>query len=147
MKTGERFSEHSLLWDDAQQHRLVSSMERNRIGKSRSAAPELPWSICDKIQALSDIGPSLASVERVLTRTDHRRWDAGYRWRAEQYGVFHVCHAVFVDVTENAPTIPNDYLLTAFGRCPGTQNPGSLPEEQFHRLLQLAGIFVPPSGR
>lgn len=77
----------------------------------------------------------------------HRRWDAGYRWRAEQYGVFLVCHADFVDVTENAPKVPNDYLLTAFGRRPGTQNPGSLPQEQFHRLLQLAGIDTPPSAR
>lgn len=77
-------------------------------------------------------------------RLDDRRlarvWDAGYRLRASLYGDFVVCHALFRDLSWNAPIVEESMFLAAFGRVPATRNPGSLPQKQFQRFLDLLGV-------
>ncbi len=76
-----------------------------------------------------------------------RRWDGQYRVRASRYGSFVVCDVLFRDLSWEAPVVNDDKLVKAFGRIPGTQNPGSLPQGEFHLLLGLLGISVPPCAR
>jgi hypothetical protein len=70
----------------------------------------------------------------------HRQWDNGYRIRVETHPRFLVCRALFRDLSWEAPVVADQHLLDAFGRIPGTQNPGALPEDGFTRLMQALGI-------
>ena len=73
-----------------------------------------------------------------------RRWNGQYRLRASRFGTFVTCHALFRDLSWDAPLVGEDDLITAFGRVPGTRNPGTVPKDEFHFLLNLLDISVPP---
>lgn len=77
----------------------------------------------------------------------HRRWDNAYKWRANQFGTFVACHALFSDLTWNARVIEDDAFTNAFGRMPGTRNPGALPADEFWAFLESLEIRVRPSCR
>lgn len=73
-----------------------------------------------------------------------RRWDGQYRLRASRYGSFVVCHKLFCDLTWNAPVADEGDFITAFGRVPGTRNPGTVPEDEFLLLMELLDVHVQP---
>ncbi len=76
-----------------------------------------------------------------------RRWDAAYRLRSLQFGAFVVCETLFKDLSWGAPVVEDGHLREAFGRLPGTQNPGVLPAGDLRKLLDLLGIPAVLSGR
>jgi hypothetical protein len=76
-----------------------------------------------------------------------RRWDAGYRARCARFGTFVVCEAMFRDLSWDAPVVEDRHLLEAFGRLPGTRNPGALPAGGLTRLMALLGIAAPLSAQ
>lgn len=69
-----------------------------------------------------------------------RRWDGLYRKRASTYRTFVVCQKLYCDLSWDSPIATDDYFMQAFGRVPGTQNPGALPESEFLNLLHLLGV-------
>lgn len=76
----------------------------------------------------------------------HREWDAGYRWRSAQFGTFVVCQPLFRDLSWNAPIVEDDVLVAAFGRIPGTRNPGKMTMADFEKFMNLLEIRIPPSS-
>ncbi|MEW4451986.1 hypothetical protein AB1L30_04800 [Bremerella sp. JC817] len=75
-----------------------------------------------------------------------RRWDGQYRIRASRYGSYAICRKLFCDVSWEAPIVQDDDLIKAFGRVPGTQNPGAVPERQFLKFLKRLRVGIPPLG-
>ena len=75
-----------------------------------------------------------------------RRWDGEYRVLAMRYKAFVVCHVLFRDLTWDAPIADEDDFMMAFGRVPGTQTPGTLPEDEFRVLMDLLDVDVSPSA-
>ncbi len=71
-----------------------------------------------------------------------RRWDGQYAVRARNFGTFLICRPLFRDLSWSAPVVMREHFEKAFGRLPGTQNPGSLPRAQFQSFLELIGIAV-----
>jgi hypothetical protein len=74
-----------------------------------------------------------------------RAWDGSYRVRAMKYPQFVVCESLFTDLSWSAPVINEEHFVDAFEKAPATQNPGSLPRQDFVRLLKLLGVSVRPS--
>jgi len=66
-----------------------------------------------------------------------RRWNAQYQRRATKYPRFVVCQPLFRDLSWDAPVVEDRHLIAAFGRVPGTRNPGAVPQEGFERLLEI----------
>lgn len=75
-----------------------------------------------------------------------RRWDGQYRLRASRYGSFVVCHKLFCDLTWDSPIADEDDFFTAFGRVPGTRNPGTVPRDEFLFLMELLDVDIQPSA-
>jgi hypothetical protein len=71
-----------------------------------------------------------------------RHWDAAYRRRAALHPAFVVCRPLFLDLSWGAPVVEDEHLVSAFGKVPGTRNPGVLPGEGFRRLLRLVGVPI-----
>jgi hypothetical protein len=74
--------------------------------------------------------------QTVATHDSVEEWDRIYRFRARKCPVFLACHAVHLELYR-PPVITADTMLSIFGRFPGTQNPPSISEKQYHRLNQL----------
>jgi hypothetical protein len=70
------------------------------------------------------------------------RWDQEYRKRSEKHGVFVACDPVLRYLGWDAPVVTDHHLEHAFGRVPGTQNPGERLVEELQGLLELLGIRV-----
>lgn len=77
----------------------------------------------------------------------HRRWDAGYRHRARQFGRVVVCELVFRNLTWKAPIVTREHFQYSFGGVPGTQNPGARPLSQLQALMQRLQLPALPSSR
>lgn len=69
-----------------------------------------------------------------------RTWDLGYRHRAREFPLFLACKKRHSTLDFDAPVILEQHLLGAFGRIPGTHNPGRLPNDQFMRFLRSVGV-------
>ncbi len=76
-----------------------------------------------------------------------RLWDLEYEKRARRFPPYRICSPCFTNCSWTAPAVSDDDLIKAFGRAPGTQNPGPLPERDCLKLLSLLGIPAPPSFR
>jgi hypothetical protein len=74
-------------------------------------------------------------------------WDALYRSRARQHGTVAICDILFRDLSWGSPAVNEMDLREAFGREPGTQNPGELPQSGFMKLLQLVGVELRTSSQ
>lgn len=77
--------------------------------------------------------------QTVQDQPDLVRWDLGYRARTRAHPMFLATDAVYCNVLD-PPIVSNDVLMEAFGRRPGTRNPGRVPEEQALRFLDLLGV-------
>ena len=73
-------------------------------------------------------------------------WDREYLERASKHPAFVVCERIFLKLCWDAPIVSDACLREAIGYLPGTQNPGALDLEAYHRLMHLLGIPVPPSS-
>ncbi len=71
-----------------------------------------------------------------------RKWDSQYRLRSRRVGTYVICTPLFVDVSWDAPIVLEETLLKAFGRVPGTQNPGRLDRGEFKRFVRLLRVKV-----
>ncbi len=69
-----------------------------------------------------------------------RTWDLGYRHRAREFPRFVACQKRHVTLGFDAPVVLDQHLLAAFGRIPGTHNPGKLSQDQFMRFLRSVGV-------
>ena len=58
------------------------------------------------------------------------------------YGTFAICRPLFSNLWWDAPVVKDYDLDHAFDHVPGTQNPGKLSGERFHRLLACLGVRV-----
>lgn len=63
-------------------------------------------------------------------------WDAGYQERADKCGVFLVCDALFLNLT-NPPILTHEEMTNVFGKIPGTQNPPKISEIEFSELTKI----------
>ena len=68
-----------------------------------------------------------------------RVWDSRYRERVRKISVFHACEPLFRELHE-PPVVTSEMLVEAFGRIPATQTPPRITDEQYRRLVTLAGI-------
>ena len=69
--------------------------------------------------------------------TDLRHWDAIYRMRAKNFGIFLVCKKILCDL-ERPPAITEQMMRDIFGRIPGTRMPPEITEEEMNKLMQVA---------
>ena len=67
------------------------------------------------------------------------RWDSEYRRRSEECSVFLVCEPLFLELYA-PPVVTEDMLCAAFGRIPGTRNPPSIPDVEYHSFVELVGL-------
>ena len=71
------------------------------------------------------------------TYPELRRWDAIYRLRARECGVFHVCRKIYSELN-HPPAITNAMMMEIFDRIPSTQTPPSITEKQYQHLYRIA---------
>lgn len=64
-------------------------------------------------------------------------WDQHYEKRAAVNGSFLVCDKKFCDLSWSAPIVFEDDLVSAFGKNPGTRNPGRKSIRHFVILLEI----------
>ncbi len=83
--------------------------------------------------------------KNLATKDIYRRWDLGYQARIRINGTFVVCESLYCDLNWSAPVVTDRQLKTAFGKIPGTRNPGRLSIKHAQRLLSLLSIDVPLS--
>jgi hypothetical protein len=77
-----------------------------------------------------------------------RRWDLGYKFRAEDSPEFVVCEPpLFLDLTWGAPLVSDNGLIAVFGEIPGLLNPKKRQLSEFYALTSHLGIPVRPSAR
>ena len=67
----------------------------------------------------------------------HRAWDAAYRTRARDCGVFLACAPEFLELWE-PPVLTREVMARIFGRIPGTQNPPRISDEELAGLREWA---------
>jgi hypothetical protein len=67
---------------------------------------------------------------------DLRHWDAVYRLRARQCGVFHICRALYCEL-DNPPAITEAMMMKIFGKSPATRNPPTISEIAVNRFLEI----------
>ncbi len=139
------------------QRRLTAVLRVKELFANHEAAAEwylqhnrsLPNNIVVDGNAAKLLKESHCKFQRVLLGVDDNsgrsRWDNTYRKRAKRFPVVAVCDRLFVDIQESAPIISDDMLANAFGKIPGTQNPGRLAKAAFMKLLRLACIKLPSS--
>jgi hypothetical protein len=77
-----------------------------------------------------------------LERTDYfednlQRWDAMYRIRARDHGIFHVCRTEFCELYQ-PPTLTDALMRDIFGRIPSTHTPPVIPHGAFLHLRSTA---------
>jgi hypothetical protein len=72
----------------------------------------------------------------------YKDWDIGYRARAMKFGTFVICQSLYCDLTWNAPEILDTHLIRAFGKVPGTRNPGRQSIAQGQRLMEELVVDV-----
>ena len=75
------------------------------------------------------------------SRVSLHAWDAEYKKRAKQTGVFLVCVPVFCELRE-PPVIRRNDLRRIFGGIPATQTPREHDERDFRGLCRTAGIVM-----
>jgi hypothetical protein len=80
---------------------------------------------------LNSLGDPRVEPERVV-----RRWDHGYRQRAQDCGVFLATESLYLELHEPA-TLTEEDLDIFGGRMPGTQNPPRIEVASIDRLLDL----------
>jgi len=68
---------------------------------------------------------------------DLRHWDAIYRHRARDCGIFHACESLFVEL-HHPPAITEAMMQDIFGKIPGTRNPPAITDAQLATLRKLA---------
>jgi hypothetical protein len=71
-----------------------------------------------------------------------QRWDRQYAHRARKYSTYVVCQRLFHDLHLSAPFVTEAKLKAAFGRIPGTQNPGKLDFKSLSSFLKLLNVSV-----
>lgn len=74
-----------------------------------------------------------------------RTWDREYRLRTAEFGTFIICKSMFRSLSWDAPVVNDEQLKAAFGKIPGTQNPGIVSALGFHEFMRLLGLTVPLS--
>jgi hypothetical protein len=73
-------------------------------------------------------------------------WNDQYMKRSRRCPNVAICEKLFSNLSWTAPVVSNEDFIAAFGRIPGTQNPGNLQVSQMQLLLQRLGIPVPLSS-
>jgi hypothetical protein len=76
----------------------------------------------------------------------HSAWEREYRSRKNAYGTFVVCKVLFRDLSWQAPVVEDKHLRFAFGRIPGTQNPGALSLQELNRFVRALSVRVSLPG-
>ena len=71
------------------------------------------------------------------------RWDAGYRARTRKFGVFLACESLFLEL-HDPPVVTQEMMYAAFGRVPGTRTPPKISDQEFERLIAVAGVTIAP---
>lgn len=76
-----------------------------------------------------------------LTRGCHflKKWDHGYRKRAEACGIFLVCRGLYKELRSPA-VITEKIMREVFGRVPGTRNPPEIKQAQLQELIERCRI-------
>ena len=69
-------------------------------------------------------------------------WDRVYRKRALLYPRFVICTPLYVNLTWDAPVVHDHHLVYAFGKVPGTRNPGALPMEDLSRFMRRLDLTL-----
>lgn len=75
-----------------------------------------------------------------------RIWDGEYRKRAREFGTVLICRIIYRSLGWDSPVVDDDILRTAFGKIPGTQNPGEVSAADFRKFMRLLGIPYSPSA-
>jgi hypothetical protein len=70
------------------------------------------------------------------------KWDKEYQQRARDTGTVLICEIMFRNLSWQSPKVEDVHLRKAFGKIPGTENPGTLNCQQFQTFLNLIGIPV-----
>jgi hypothetical protein len=78
-------------------------------------------------------------------RQTHREWEKEYRGRAKDYPAFLVCTPVYRNLSWSAPAVSDQHLIAAFGKIPGSQNPGAMSLGDLRRFVRVLELSVPPS--
>jgi hypothetical protein len=63
-------------------------------------------------------------------------WDAAYKSRKEECGVFLVCQPEFLNL-DDPPIVTREDMLRIFGRIPPTQNPTDIKDTEFEELSAM----------
>lgn len=91
------------------------------------------------------------SHHKARNRLDDNRlrqvWEREYQKRAKNFGTFVICQSLFSRLSWEAPIIEDEYLIEAFGRIPGTQNPPAVPCNEFQHLMEIIGVCLMPRKR
>ena len=73
-------------------------------------------------------------------------WDRSYQARATRYPQVRICRPVFCCVNWEAPEVTEQHLRRAFGRIPGTQNPGKNSIDELQQMFGALGIRATLNG-
>lgn len=73
----------------------------------------------------------------------HRKWGRSYVHRSKKHPEVAICTPLFINIGPDAPILTDDSLNNAFGRIPGTRNPGVLPEKSFMKMVRILRIELP----
>jgi hypothetical protein len=95
-------------------------------------------------QSHQQFSASHCASDRQSDRQTHREWEAEYRLRAKNYPTFVVCVAIHRNVSWTAPLVSDKHLRDAFGKIPGSQNPGELTLDDLRRFVRVLKLPVPP---
>lgn len=117
------------IWYDANNKQLP----RNCMVKG---SPPVPFSLTDGV-----IPEEIKSRrERLTDEQIVRLWDAGYQDRANKCGVFLVCEAQHINLSD-PPIILEEEMLQIFGKIPSTQNPPKISSSQYEKLLNIVSAW------
>jgi hypothetical protein len=138
--------------------RLTAILEVRAILQSHAGAatwyrsrglplPNNCWVRGNSARPLDESHRKFRTASCVGARRTFRMWDAAYRLRSMQFGTFVVCKPLFRDLSWDAPVVEDRHFFAAFGRIPGTHNPGRKTFGDFHSLMSVLGLDVPLSSQ
>jgi hypothetical protein len=120
--------------------RLVAVLEVTTSFQSHAEAAN--WYIqngeCLPSNCMVNGNPAMPLDKTDGFHSDIRHWDAIYRLRAKQCGVFHICSKELYCELENPPIVTEQMMIEVFGYIPATRNPPSISENAVSRFLEIA---------